>query len=243
MVERKLTLLDAMVLLAALAVGLALTSTPLQALALEFSHVIQVARGDVKLSGKTGYELVCDPDIAWVSNNGMGCSLRKRTIYDLAVDPWLACSFSEGGGQSLDFSRLPGTPSLWWVLFDSSGPRLARRIGIHAFEAWPLLVIWGVAVLSLRLRTCRPRWRDLLSQPGLWACLTPIVTLLTLPAIGVYLNLRLSPLLLPGTVAVAWLALVLSRQWYTDPSWGDRTGRAIGLCWLLLLVIGLWTET
>ncbi len=191
MAERRMTLLDAMVLLAALAVGLVPTSEALGAMNLEFSHLAMATRGTLRLNGKTVDELIGDPDTSWAVINARGCSLRRRTIYELAVAPHLAWSFSEGVGQYLDFSRLPGRPSIWWSLFDLSGPRLARRITVHIVEVWPLLMALNVAVLALRMRRPHPRWQDVLSQPGLWACLAPVVALLTLPALSYYFTLRL----------------------------------------------------
>ena len=243
MAERRMTVLDTMVLLAALAVGLALTSKALRAMTWQFAHLALAARGDLRLDGKTADELIEDPDASWAVINARGCSLRERTIHDLAVDPHLAWTFSEGAGQYLDFSRLPGTPNVWWTLFDLSGPRLSRRIAIHTVEMWPLLMTLSMAVVALRVRRPRPRWQDLLSQPGLWACLAPVVALLTLPAVGYYFTLRLSPLLLSGPVGVAWLGLAVSRRWHTDPAWVDRAGRALGVCWLFVLLIGTWAAT
>ena len=36
-------------------------------------------------------------------------------------------------------------------------------------------------------------------------------------------------------VATAWMALALGRRWRPEPSWVDRTGRALGFAWIGLM--------
>ena len=105
----------------------------------------------------------------------------------------------------------------------------------------PSLVVWGIAILTLRLRAPRPPWREAAIQPGVWACVAPLVALLSLPAMGRYFALEFSPLILPTAVAAAWLTLALCGRWRPEPSWVDRAGRGLGLGWLVLLLLGPWS--
>jgi hypothetical protein len=36
-------------------------------------------------------------------------------------------------------------------------------------------------------------------------------------------------------VAAAWLTLAIGRRWRPEPTWVDRSGRAIGFFWLLMI--------
>ena len=79
-------------------------------------------------------------------------------------------------------------------------------------------------------------------QPGVWACVAPLVALLSLPALGRYFALEFSPpLIFPAAVAAAWLILALCGRWHPEPSWVDRAGRGLGLGWLVLFLLGAWT--
>ena len=56
------------------------------------------------------------------------------------------------------------------------------------------------------------------------------------------LHARVHPAVFPGSVVVAWSALVLSGRWCAEPTWIDRAGRALGLGWIGLLPCFLWWQ-
>jgi hypothetical protein len=123
---------------------------------------------------------------------------------------------------------------LWFFLFGS--PRLAERITFGTLlELIPFLVCWTAALLGMRLRQPRPRWRDLTRQPGLWSCAAPLVALFAFPW-WAYFGIRLPRIIVPGAVGVAWVVLALSQQWRPERSWIDRAGRMTGLVWLAMAV-------
>ena len=120
-------------------------------------------------------------------------------------------------------------------------------------------VVATFALLVLRARGPRPRWRRLMRQPGWVACfaaaLACVVSLgyfqaqsfaasLAIPALGGDAIVRddvrftISP---PGTglvgglaVLVAWVLLRADGRWAAERSWVDRSGRVIGVGWLFL---------
>ncbi len=122
-------------------------------------------------------------------------------------------------------------------------PMLRKRMtadGVAVFVygislAESLLVVMAPVLLILRLRPPRPPLRALLGQPGTIASLAVVFGSIWVSGwvYGVFahnakLCAMLSELAVGGTVAVAWSALGLSRKWKPEPSWMDRTGRAIG---------------
>jgi hypothetical protein len=123
---------------------------------------------------------------------------------------------------------------LWYFLFGT--PRLAYRLASGVFHVlFPFLVCWTAALVVMRLRSPRPPWRDLVRQPGLWACLAAVVAEVAFPWWD-YFGVRLPAIIVPGAVALAWLALVLTRAWRPERSWIDRAGRIMGLVWLSMFV-------
>lgn len=105
------------------------------------------------------------------------------------------------------------------------------------------------AVIGLRLRRPRPRWRRLGSQPGFVACVAMLVTLI--PGLLWIATIYHRPGFrrplgfeqawgcviewADSAVLGAWFALVVSRRWRPERSWIDRLGRILGLYWLLLI--------
>ena len=46
-----------------------------------------------------------------------------------------------------------------------------------------------------------------------------------------------------GVVLGAWATLAATRRWRTEPTWIDRLGRVLGVCWIFLLVLYLYGYT
>lgn len=123
----------------------------------------------------------------------------------------------------------------------------------------------SLAVLALRLRRPRSRWRRMIRQPGLIACLAALGGLavgLVYTAFNVLENARMitrppgevpyasdptnwiltfdwsGPLPAGFAVAVAWSTQALVGRWRAEPSWIDRLGRLVGVGWMALGVAG-----
>ncbi len=122
------------------------------------------------------------------------------------------------------------------------------------------LLALTLGFLPLRLRRPRPPLRRLMCQPGMAACCAvAVVTLVDATSWAIYwakLDPQNADAMLarywrghshhPGiAVAATWLGLLLSRRWRPEPGWVDRSGRLIGVLWLLTLLcdwrFGRWT--
>ena len=129
--------------------------------------------------------------------------------------------------------------------------------------ASPVLLSWTLAVGGLSLRQPRPPLHRLLRRPGTVACLAAatalaceivVAILLYLMAVvaGITLGFDLrndhsylkAYFLLIATlgfaIAAAWAMLLLAGRWRAEPSWSDRSGRALGLCWIALIPFSFW---
>lgn len=116
-----------------------------------------------------------------------------------------------------------------------------------------IALAWGFALLLIRLRAPRPRWRRLTRQPGFVASTIAIgsIPVALLQALG-WVLIRLEPALsrtsdfyspewywgsatemIPAPIVGAWLALALSKRWDPEPTWVDRMGRGLGLFWII----------
>jgi hypothetical protein len=118
-------------------------------------------------------------------------------------------------------------------------------------------VFWTVALLVLRLIPPRPDWESLVQRPGFAATLVASIVLLSLVVKGgmpvifgvrpMYLPLETSiwvALRSPRTdvghaVLAAWLVLALTRCWRPERTWIDRLGRALGVFWLVMIVVNV----
>ena len=120
------------------------------------------------------------------------------------------------------------------VLFQET--TLPRQIVSGVSEvAIYFLMFYTVVILAMRLLPPRPPARELSRQPGLWACAGA--------TLGLTLIVRVSyfkPVTIPSAVGLAWLTLAASGRWCSESSWLDRTGRALGVCWLAMLPPSIW---
>jgi hypothetical protein len=104
------------------------------------------------------------------------------------------------------------------------------------------------ALLLIRLRRPRSSLRRLSRQPGAVACAAGTAAIFTGGLIalagtiggGWYLipsEPRAWPIVearVPMAVVTAWIILWLSGRWRSEPSWMDRSGRALGGFWISL---------
>ncbi len=169
---------------------------------------------------------------------------RKFTLLDLMV---LVAATAVGTAlwRAYDPESLPLSTN---VVVD-----LSVDLYYRVSRAALILEPWTVALLVLRLRRPRPRFHLIMGQAGtaasVAAILIPIVV--NLPhlvsvALGPIGPMRAVPwrdviYFLPRScgsgVASAWLILALSGHWRTEPSWIDRLGRALGVGWIMVMVV------
>src|SRR4051794_32475455 len=117
-----------------------------------------------------------------------------------------------------------------------------------------LLAAWSPALLALSLRGPRRAFRRVAREPGFIACAAATAGVaalystvcLTQFAMG---KLSLEPASLsrimgtfahhaPLMVAGAWLSLALGSRWRTESNWTGWAGRALGVGWIGLFLLG-----
>lgn len=124
----------------------------------------------------------------------------------------------------------------------------------------PLALTLSLALGLLRLRKPRPRLRRVFRQPGMAACTAAFVCtlvilfMLLIINLLIYLNFRdyasglifslnvedhwRVPLSFTGlAVSAVWTVLWLAKAWRPEPSWIDRSGRALGIYWVLNSIV------
>jgi hypothetical protein len=97
------------------------------------------------------------------------------------------------------------------------------------------LMFYTLVILGMRLLPPRPSVRELSRQPGLWACTGATLGLALIVWVPYF-----KPVIIPAAVGLAWLTLAASGRWCSESSWLDRTGRALGVCWLAMLPPFIW---
>jgi hypothetical protein len=103
-----------------------------------------------------------------------------------------------------------------------------------------LLLSSTLAFLIMRLRRPRPPLRRLIKQPGVVACEVWLLGMLLgsclAPLIEDYPLLALIVVISTASaIPIAWTILVLRGHWETEPSWIDRLGRGLGVCWAVII--------
>ena len=112
----------------------------------------------------------------------------------------------------------------------------------HSLWTWiarllPLGTTWAFALLAIRLRRPRPRFRALVQQPGLAACLT-VILVMGFNFCGLLGEIagRFGPhamLTGPGPDFSFW-----STQWQEWKTWAERTGTAVLSVRIILTLSG-----
>jgi hypothetical protein len=110
--------------------------------------------------------------------------------------------------------------------------RALRRAMMNGLPPTAMMFLFAVAftLLALRLFSPRPPAAELARQPGLWASVGVVLGASSMIALHYF-----QPVILPASVALAWLVLSLSGRWRAERSWIDRSGRIVGACWLAVL--------
>jgi hypothetical protein len=127
------------------------------------------------------------------------------------------------------------------LLRHALGDRALGRAMLNGLPpaAMTFLFACTFTLLALRLLSPRPPAAELARQPGLWACGAVVLGVASMVALRYF-----QPVIVPASVALAWLGLALSGRWHAERSWIDRSGRVAGVCWLALLppcVYFAWT--
>lgn len=131
--------------------------------------------------------------------------------------------------------------------------QFADRLHTFTFGASRLLGCWTLAVLTLRLRSPRPRRVRLMCQPGMLAVATATAYAVVV-AVGFVLAFLIRAKYKPSwsdyagqavdvyatanAIAAAWLILALSGHWRPGRTWIDRSGCIMGLAWIALGIVG-----
>lgn len=123
--------------------------------------------------------------------------------------------------------------------------------------ALPCVLAWTLAWIALRLRRPRPSWRRVSRLPATTALMAAMLSLAVmvpfggamvanalmrertggafwreLPAALIELLAMATPFV-GFVVLISWLLLAVQRRWRCESSWIDRTGRALGMLWIL----------
>ena len=182
---------------------------------------------------------------------------RRITLFDLIV-----LTAATAIGLSLVHLGRPrqaaGAGIFTWPVLPGNGSGYASKswilpIAERAAPILPCLAAWTGAFLVMRLHGHRPRWRRLVSQPGLVAAVAAL-SILAIESIlligsakvdgrfGWSSPARVAEFVVNGVillahhvgwaVAVSWFTLVLIGRWRPEPSWVDRWGRALGCTWI-----------
>jgi hypothetical protein len=136
-------------------------------------------------------------------------------------------------------------------------PSLGRQL-VEIFHVGGGCVLAGLvpAILILGLYRAQPSWRDAARGPGLVTCFMALVAsiLPILWFVGAVLVESRSPSptysvpfnnLFDRWIAAAapmilgaWITLALLGRWRRSPTWADRAGCVLGLCFLLIYLYG-----
>jgi hypothetical protein len=138
----------------------------------------------------------------------------------------------------------------------SPNPQAPRgRIFIHELSVSNGCILGSLtfAVLVLSFHRPRPNLREVIGRPGFVACaavmaasLLPLVHFVigvtTLTATGLKVDLYFNNTMLwlvnsAGPMIIgAWIALALVGRWRPAPTWKDRLGCVLGVCWIFIYV-------
>jgi hypothetical protein len=158
----------------------------------------------------------------------------------------------------------------FWNLDDGWTPAATlRRLSTAFAVALPGLAAWTAAVLAARLAPPRPPVRRIALQPGSVACGLALMVVIA-ETIGAAASLAYfenskgylgakwrgsgvtswlhtnvlvtAPYTISFAVLAGWAVLLLSRRARPEPSWIDRLGRALGVCWIVVALVFWFTH-
>jgi hypothetical protein len=177
----------------------------------------------------------------------MSTSIRRRiTLLDLLV-----LIAATGVGLALLRISIKGIEAR--PLGSYAGALIASYITAGQTYASCLLAPWSPALLALSIRRPRMSFRRLAHSPGFIACAaaTAGVALYSAVCLSQFAvgKLALNPAAFsritatfahyaPLMVAGAWLSLALRSRWRSETSWVGWAGRALGIGWIGLFLLG-----
>jgi hypothetical protein len=169
---------------------------------------------------------------------------RKFTLFDAVVSVAalaVALAFSRTQLTYLwaNLCAIPIRGSAGWAgVWSYLRTRTDVTRSIVMFSFTPLycfLFAWTLAFLVMRLRKPRPPLRNLVKQPGMVACEVllsgMILTFCLALNEGYQLLASVTVISTAFAIPVAWTSLALRGRWAAEPSWIDRLGRGLGICW------------
>ena len=245
--RRRFTLLDAIIVVAAIAVGIAAVAEFWREVCpvvqkLEFTRVIEpkYIREDLFSRQMRSYAVA-----RW-------CARRNRQCAPNATRPcgvrWHNGRTGAGGdGLARHDHGLPDPQTFARTVVEPLGPhpRAAWCDRVRARSGCLLAVLSVLArrVVLLHLLAAP-------SAPTAVGCDLPPARLVGVLwdrlwrvmlgyAEGLVIENPVPSVIVPATVAVAWLVLAVSRKWQAERSWIDRAGRVLGILWLATIPIYL----
>ncbi len=227
-------MLDAMVLLAATAVGLvrlpeAWPEAREVFRRLDLSHFQE--------DGFPGRNFHAKPQTGRMDSMG-------RTIHRI-LQPLLEMRTPRPGFLKSDGSR--STYAEWLENFGLS--RTNRRAGGRAAGyasaaeayvlAFPFLLAWSIGLLVLRLRRPRPELPGLWRQPGWCGCAGAVVGVALGLAEEAVVEWPAPTVIAPAMAGLSWVVLLVTRRWSAEASWIDRAGRCLAVAWIVMIPLYL----
>jgi len=187
-----------------------------------------------------------------VAATALGCGAHPLLDPDLDGEArWRAL----GDVRGELFQQAPGAS---WAEVGELSLELTIEI---AWLGMPVIAMWTLALIPIRLLGPRPSRRRLARQPGLMATLAVGVATVfgglqyLIGAsvwgwdyyggmIGTEDTMAIVPALFGLAVSVSWMTLCVGRRWRAEASWVDRLGRAMGAFWIMagFAVTGLFLE-
>jgi hypothetical protein len=119
-----------------------------------------------------------------------------------------------------------------FTIVDDRGQAAVIAEDLYAIS-FALLLLWSLA-LFVRQLAVLPLHPNFARQPGSWACGSAVIATLVVLWLEYLTRFHLSPVLISGAVLISWLSLAVSRRWSPEPTAIDRAGRVVGIGWLVL---------
>jgi hypothetical protein len=229
-VARRLTVLDAIVLVGATALGLV-------RLPEAWPEAWEVFR-------RVDLSHLRDDTFPWQNFNAMPQTGRMDSIGRMSRD--FVRAFSGLRASRMRFRKPDGSLSTYEEGLESFGlTRTYRRSGGRAAGyaaageayvlAFPFLIVWTISLLILRLRRSRPEPALLWRQPGWCGCVAAVAGAAAGLLEEAVVEWPAPTVVVPAAVMIAWLALLITRRWSAEASWIDRAGRCLGLAWIAMI--------
>jgi hypothetical protein len=151
------------------------------------------------------------------------------------------------------FERLPGRVSFWiqavselvgvsrWSFFGMSRRQVEHLVVAQVVDELLIeflcRVLIGLTLVQplMRLRSPRPRFRDLIRQSGFIVCLGVIVGSLLFVDLWTFAVIDDSLVLVEVAVLLLLGPVLGLPPWQSEASWIDRMGRAVGWGWIVAM--------